>query len=214
MRMSQTALETLQDAVAAEQAQRVRIIAIIPGRYSLASRRNRAGDRREFACRAVGMSPHELVLAAPEIGEFGERVIAHIERFGRMEGSITRVMDGGFVVRIGASFEERSRLAAKIHWLEQNKNHDLPEGRKYRRVAPRNPHSRLVLGDGTRLTCHVMDMSAGGAAVSADIVPELGAPLAVGKAVGFVVRHFVGGFAVRFIDVLDPDGLEATVIRS
>jgi hypothetical protein len=59
-----------------------------------------------------------------------------------------------------------------------------------------------------------MDMSAGGAAVSADVVPDLGAPLAVGKAIGFVVRHFAGGFAVRFIDVLDPDNLEATVIRS
>jgi PilZ domain len=212
--MSRTALEQMQYDVAAEQAQSVRIIAIIPGRYSLANRRNASGERPEFACRAVGMSPHELVLAAPEIGELGERVIAHIEGFARIEGTITRVMDGGFVVKIWASVEDRTKLATKMHWLEKNKNHDTPEARKYRRIAPRNSPSRLVLGDGSRLTCRVIDMSAGGAAVSADVVPELGAPLAVGKAIGFVVRHFAGGFGVRFIDVLDLDNLEATVIRS
>jgi hypothetical protein len=214
MEMSQTAFQELQDIVFVEQARGVRIIAIIPGRYSLASRRNASGERREFACRAVGMSPHQLVLVAPEIGELGERVIAHIEGFGRIEGTITHVMDGGFVVKIWASVEDRTKLAAKMRWLVKNKNHDTPERRKYRRMAPRNSPSRLVLGDGTRLTCLVMDMSAGGAAVSADVVPELGAPLAVGKALGFVVRHFAEGFAVRFIDVLDPNRLEQVVIKS
>jgi PilZ domain-containing protein len=212
--MSRTALQELQDTVTTERLHGVRIIVSIPGRYSLASRRDGSGERREFACRAVGMSPQELVLAAPVIGEIGERVIAHIEPFGRVEGKITRVMKGGFVVNIGASSEECTKLAAKIRWLEKNKNHDLPEGRKCRRIAPRNPLSQLVLGDGTRLTCLVIDMSAGGAAVSADVVPELGAPLAVGKAIGFVVRHLPEGFAVRFIDVLDPNRLEQMVIKS
>src|ERR1700726_690181 len=131
--MSRTTLEKLQDTVVAEQAHGVRIIAIVPGRYSLASRRSRSGDRREFACRAVGMSPHELVLVAPVIGEPGERVIAHIERFGRIEGAITGIMDGRFIFKIGASFEERTKLAAKIRWIEKNKNHDLPEARIYQR---------------------------------------------------------------------------------
>jgi hypothetical protein len=214
MQMSQTAFQELQDIIFVDPAHDVRIIAIVPGRYSLASRRNSSGDRREFSCRAVGMSPHELVLAAPVVGELGERVIAHVERFGRIEGTIARVMGGGFVVKINASFEERAKLAARINWLDKNKNHDFPEGRKYRRIAPRNPLSRLVLGDGTRMTCLVMDMSAGGAAVSADVVPELGAPVAVGKAVGFVARHFTEGFAVRFIDVLDPNRLEQMVIKA
>jgi hypothetical protein len=49
--------------------------------------------------------------------------------------------------------------------------------------------------------------------VSADIVPELGTPLAVGKAIGFVVRHFAEGFAVKFLDVLDPKRLEHMVIK-
>lgn len=211
--MTRATLEKLQDTVAAEQAHGVRIIAVVPGRYSLASRRNRSGDRREFACRAVGMSAHEVVLAAPVIGELGERVIVHIERFGRIDGAITRIMNGGFIFKIGASFEGRTKLAAKIRWLEKNKNHDLPEARRYQRVAPRNPLSRLILGDGTRLSCFVIDMSSGGAAVSADIVPELGTPLAVGKAIGFVVRHFAEGFAVRFSDVLDSKRLEQIVIR-
>ena len=56
-------------------------------------------------------------------------------------------------------------------------------------------------------------MSASGAAVSADIVPKIGTPLAVGKVVGKVIRHLEDGFAVRFNEIQQLDGLERMIVH-
>jgi hypothetical protein len=56
-------------------------------------------------------------------------------------------------------------------------------------------------------------MSVSGAAVSADIIPEMGMPLAVGTVVGRVVRQFAGGFAIQFIEPLPLDSLEERVLN-
>ena len=77
---------------------------------------------------------------------------------------------------------------------------------------PHNPSSTLSLADGTRLTCFVIDMSASGAAVSAEFYPELGEVLALGKAIGRVVRHFREGFAIQFVRPLTTGNIEHTLI--
>jgi hypothetical protein len=191
----------------------IRIIVHITGRYSLANRRETTGNRREFACRAINMSPFTMALTVPVYGDIGDRVITYFDEFGELEGRIVSLLTSGFVMTIAATPEERARLTAKLAWLDKHKNHDVHDHRTHRRIVPRNPHSTLVLGDGSRLGCFVIDMSASGAAVSADVDLEIGAPLAVGKVVGRVVRRFAEGFAVEFIDRQDPDRLEHMVIR-
>jgi hypothetical protein len=59
----------------------------------------------------------------------------------------------------------------------------------------------------------VIDMSVTGAAVSSEFQPALGTPLAVGRTVGRVVRHFAEGFAVQFVEQQDIEQLERMVIR-
>jgi hypothetical protein len=56
-------------------------------------------------------------------------------------------------------------------------------------------------------------MSVSGAAVSADIVPEIGMPLALGKVVGRVRRRFPEGFAIQFIETQDLETLEERLLR-
>jgi hypothetical protein len=56
-------------------------------------------------------------------------------------------------------------------------------------------------------------MSVSGAAVSADIQPEIGSPLALGRSVGRVIRQFREGFAVKFIKPVERDVLEHLIIR-
>jgi len=187
------------DVTFVERWQDARTIVSIPGNYSLASRRDGRGNRREFACRAVSMSARSVVIAAPVLGQIGERVIAHIRPFGRLEGKILRTMELGFVMSITASETEQARLARKIAWIEKHKNHETLECREHDRIVPEDPHSTLTLADGSRRTCLVIDMSVSGAAVSADLVPRLGTPLALGKVVGRVVRHFEEGFAIQFV---------------
>lgn len=201
------------DIVVVERRRDPRIIVSIAGRYALANRRDTRGNRREFACRIVDISLHGMTLVVPVNGSLGERVITHCYEFGKLEGTIMRVLDRGFVMSIAASDEERASLAAKIEWYEKNKNHDASDGRGHKRIIPKEPRSMLILADHSRLQCFVIDMSISGAAVSADISPAIGTPLAVGKIVGRVVRHFVGGFAVQFIELQDLETLEQRLIQ-
>jgi hypothetical protein len=122
------------------------------------------------------------------------------------------VLSRGFVMSIAASEDERTRLLDRIEWLERHKNHDVQEQRATSRFVPSNPNSRLVLPNGTTLTCLVIDLSESGAAISADIDPEIGTVCAVGAIVGRVVRRFVGGFAVQFIKPPRREEVEAMAI--
>ncbi len=187
------------DIAIVERQRNVRVIVSIPARFSFADVRNARGERRVYAGRAVNLSPHAIALASPVGGRMGGRVIAHIDHLGKLEGLVTRELDRGFIMSVKAGHEERSRLAAKIEWLGQHKNFDVHDQRVDCRFVPANPHSRMILPDGSTENCLVLDLSTTGAAISADTIPEPGTILAIGTIAGRVVRHFEGGFAVQFI---------------
>lgn len=201
------------DVVFVERRHDARIIVNIAGRFSLADRRDTRGERRVFACRAVNISTGAVALASPVSGKVGTRVIAHIDHFGKLEGAVMRELGRGFVMSISATDEERDKLADKIEWFEKHKNHDVSDKRGDERLVPANPYSWMMLPDGSRETCLVLDISVSGAAISADTYPPLGTVLAVGVVVGRVVRHFDGGFAVQFIERQNRATVEALVIR-
>jgi hypothetical protein len=194
-------MDDVIEVPAHERREEDRVIVNITGRYMLASKRNLKGERCEFACRIVNMSLTAMALAAPVPGPIGERVIVYSETFGRLHGSIMRLMTNGFVMSIAANPQTREKLAAKLDWLDKQKDSpDLPDNRRHARVVPKNPMATILLGDGSSTSCLVMDFSDSGVAVSADLYPELGTPLAVGKMVGRVIRRFAEGFAVEFTE--------------
>jgi hypothetical protein len=201
------------DLIAVEQRAEIRLIVNLPGRYSLSSKRDANGERRLFACRALNLSPLSALLSAPVIGPLGERVIATLDHVGKFSGKIVRVLDRGFVMSIVGTGEERGKLAAKLLWFDKFKNHDATDGRAHGRMLPRSPNSTITLTDGSTFSCLVIDMSVSGAAVSADLVPQIGTVLAVGAVVGRVVRRFAEGFAVRFTELQSLQALEDRLIR-
>jgi hypothetical protein len=69
----------------------------------------------------------------------------------------------------------------------------------------------LIFGDETTLNCLVIDISPSGVAVSADVEPEIGTRLAVGRCVGYVVRRFAEGFAVQFDQMQLFENLESMI---
>lgn len=197
----------------AERRQDVRVVVSLPGRYVLVRRRATHGKHPEFACRLVNMSPHGMVLAGPVIGTVGEPVVTYFDEFGRLDGTIIRRLYGGFAMSITADEDQLTKLEAKLLWLDKHQRDDLPNTRQHKRVVPENPHSTLILADGTTVPCFVIDMSASGAAVSADLRPPIGMPLAVGSVVGRVVRRFAEGFAVHFVQTQDFRTLEQLLIK-
>jgi hypothetical protein len=202
-----------QDFEVVERRTDVRIVLSLPGRFTLASRRDMEGERREFPCRLLNMSCHALGLMTPVSAQLGERVIAHIEEFGRFEGPIVRQLEGGFIIQLIMPKAERIRLAGRIEWYDKYKNHDVANLRAHTRIVPRSPHSTIVLADGTTMDCLIKDVSASGAAVDSDLIPPLGTPVAIGQIVGRVVRIFDQGFAVRFVKEQDPQTVDALIAR-
>lgn len=176
------------------------------GRYMLP-------DRREFPCQIINMSPGGLALLAPGIGNVGDRVIAYLDHIGRVEGKITRIIDNGFAMSVGATARKRDKLAAQLTWLANRDILNLPEDRRHGRFTPRNPIARLILPNATNVTCRIIDMSASGAAIAIapDLRPAVGAVVTVGKTTGRVVRHIEDGFAVEFTRLQHPDFLEENV---
>lgn len=169
--------------------QRVKVSVL--GRYMLA-------DRREFPCQVLEMSPGDAMVVAPVSGSVGEKVIAYIDHVGRIEGTITSQIDGGFIMDIGASSRKRDKMAAQLTWLANRDILNLPEDRRHERVVPDIRHSTVVLDDGRRYNCKIIDISLSGAAVELDVRPAMGTPITLGRMRARVIRHFQNGVAVEF----------------
>ena len=171
-----------------------RVTVSILGRYMLA-------DRREFPCQIIEMSPGDAVIIAPVSGVCGERVIAYLDDIGRIEGPIAQLTDGGFVMEVISTPRKREKLAAQLTWLANKDVLNLPEDRRHERVVPDNRHSTIILEDGRRYSCKIIDISLSGAAIEIDVRPAPGTPITVGRMRARVTRHFENGVGVEFTSV-------------
>ena len=187
---------------------------MVGGHYSLANWYDHHGNRREFSCRTTRVSPFRMLVSVPVVGKVGERVVSYFGDFGKLEGWISDTVAGGFLLDLETDKAQREKLARKLSWLEKKLNDpSIIEARNNGRIIPQNPHSTVIFADGTYRDCFIVDMSASGAAVSADVLPDIGMPLAIGSCVGRVVRHFCDGFAVRFVEAQNEAQLEKLVAR-
>ena len=170
--------------------QRVKVSLL--GRYMLS-------DRREFPCQVLEMSPGDAMVIAPVSGLAGEKIIAYLDHLGRIEGDISEVVDGGFCIALSATPRKRDKMAAQLTWLANKDLLNLPEDRRHERVVPDNRHSTVVLDDGRRYNCKIIDISLSGAAIELAVRPAMGTPVTLGRMRARVVRHFGDGVAVEFV---------------
>ena len=191
---------------AEERRRHQRVKVNLLGRYMLS-------DRREYPCQVIDMSPGGMAVVAPVIGNPGERVIAYVDHLGRLEGKIARLLDNGFAMTISATSRKHDKLVTQLTWLANRQILNLPEDRRHGRFTPRNPMARLILPNGTNVTCRVIDLSASGAAISIapELRPAVGSAVTIGKSTGRVVRHIEDGFAIEFTRLQHPDALEDNV---
>src|SRR6478736_1064039 len=187
--------QTLPASQERRRFQRVKVHLL--GRYMLP-------DRREFPCQIINMSPGGLALLAPGIGNVGDRVIAYLDHIGRVEGKITRIIDNGFAMTVGATARKRDKLAARDIL-------NLPEDRRHDRIIPRNPIALLTLEDGSKMTCRIIDLSLSGAAIAAENRPPVKSLVMLGKVQSRVVRNLEEGFALEFVHEQIAETIEDAV---
>ena len=74
-------------------------------------------DKQEYPCQVINMSPGGMALLSPATCADGERVVAYLDNFGRVEGLVARSFEGGFAVRILASLYKREKIANMLTWI-------------------------------------------------------------------------------------------------
>lgn len=160
---------------------------------------------QEYPCQVIDMSPGGAGIVSPVTGNIGDRVVAYIDHIGRIEGSISRHISGGFAITINASAHKRDKLASQLTYLANKEILDLPEDRRHERQPVENPYSRIIMSDGREYQCVVMDISLSGAAVRTTVRPAINSLVHLGNMRARVVRHLDDGIALEF-SIVQKDG--------
>lgn len=164
-------------------------------------------NKDEHVCKLIDISAGGAALNTPLPVPVGERVVAHFEHVGIIEGSVVREFEGGFAFKIVATQHKREKLAAQLTWLANRSELQGIDERRHDRITPRTGLSSLQLAEGIVLTCRVLDISISGASLGTPARPELGTEVLLGKLRARVVRHHPQGFGVQFIDIQNPAAL-------
>jgi hypothetical protein len=164
-------------------------------------------NKDEHTCKLIDISAGGAALSTPLPVPVGERVVAHFDHIGIIEGAVVREFEGGFALKIVATQHKREKLAAQLTWLANRSELQGIDQRRHDRIAPRTGLSSLQLAEGIVLTCRVLDISISGASIGTPARPELGTEVLLGKLRARVVRHHPQGFGVQFIDIQNPAAL-------
>ncbi|CAN7446968.1 PilZ domain-containing protein [Phyllobacterium sp. LjRoot231] len=165
-------------------------------------------DRTEHVCQIDEMSPGDVIITTDVMANNGERVIAYIDHIGRVEGTVERMVNGGFLLALTASDRKKNKIAAQLTWLANKHELDMPEDRRHQRIAPRNPITTLSMADGRQYPCRILDLSISGAAVELRMRPALNSQVILGSMRGRVVRHFEEGIAIEFATVQSREAID------
>jgi len=186
----------------------------LDGQYTLPNWYNPEGRLRTFTCRTNRISPYRMMVDVPVVGKVGDYLTSFFPDFGKLDGTISDIRPGCFLLELDVTYAMREKLANKLTWLEGKQNDPkIFDRRQHPRVIPALSRSTLTLADGAIHECNVIDMSVSGAAVANPLPLEIGTPLAIGACVGRIVRVFAGGFAIEFVEVQNQHDLERLIIR-
>jgi hypothetical protein len=177
-----------------------RVAVSLQGRLMLA-------NYEEYVCKVVDMSPGDVRFACAGMPRANERIVAYIDHLGRIEGTVVKLTEDGFVITINATVRKREKLAAQLTWIANKHELGLPEDRRHDRLTPRQTRAQLTLEDGKVYPCRLMDLSLSGAAVDIDIRPPIGSAVRLGNMRGRVVRHFMEGVAIEFLSLQSKEAL-------
>jgi len=168
-------------------------------------------DRQEHICWASKMSLTEVQLATPDVPRLGERVILYVDDLGRFSGVASRVEPLGFTLETRITSKKRDVLSDRLMWFANRHLLEGSDARRYERVVPFKRRTLMRHSGGGEHLVHIVDLSAGGAAINASHVPDIASEIVLGKTPARVVRHFDGGFGCAFLFPFDPHKVDEAI---
>lgn len=178
-----------------------RFIGDVPGCFVFLDRGGQQWDSQSFPFSARSVATSRAVVTTEVAVERGERVALRFDTVGIRRGIIERALKDGFIVNFVDEATGELAVDARIDWLNRKSRGRAEDRRANKRVIPRNANAVLILGAENHMDCRIKDMSCSGAAIVASVAPPIGGLLAIGAVPARVVRHFEGGFGVRFLEL-------------
>ena len=185
-----------------------RFIGDVPGCFVFLDRTGPGWEAQTFAFSARSVAATRAVVSTDIDVERNERVALRFDTIGVRRGVVERRLKGGFIVAFTDDVAGEGAVEARIQWLNRKSRGRAEDRRMHKRVTPRERNVLVILGTDSRLEARMLDVSRSGAAILSAVQPPIGNLLAVGAVPARVVRHFEGGFAVRFLDVQEEADLE------
>ena len=189
---------------------------MMEGTYVLPNWYDPQGRLRTFACRATRVSPFRMMVDMPVVGKVGDSLTSYFKDIGNFEGTISDTGRSIVLLELEMTQAMRAKLADKLTWLEAKTKDpaSIVDVRKTPRFVPKASRSTLTLADGAVHECFVVDASQSGVAVTSELQPPIGTPLAIGVCIGRVIRHLPDGFAVKFVKQQGRDELHRRIART
>lgn len=167
-------------------------------------------SQRRYACRTIDMAAEIIALRSDIRPAVGDRISLDLDRWGRFEGAVIRLFDGGFTVGIETSDRPRAHMAMQFAWLTRHFAPDGPKYRRHERLRPKRRFTTFTVAQVT-LPCEILDLSRSGASLRTEVTVPPGEKVTIGKRTqAEVVRRTEDGFAVRFrrllpLEIFDED---------
>lgn len=145
----------------------VRFIGGIAGKFVLLdeTRQSASASGNACACLVTSLTPKQAVISVASTLRCGQPVLLQVPDIGSLRGHIARIIESGAAVTLELTDQERVSFAGKVAWYRKKVLFNAPDRRQYRRRRPADPHSVLLLSDGTTVACRVIDVSRSGAAI-------------------------------------------------
>lgn len=165
-------------------------------------------NKHEYPCKLNDISVGGAAMTSPVSLDEGEKIIAYFDQLGGIEGTVVRVFDGGFAIRIAATQHKRENLAAQITLMINKPAMPSVEDRRHIRQTKLPPKVQiLTLAEGISIECRVLDVSLSGASIETEARPPIGNEIVLGKLRGRVIRYHDTGIGIQFLDVQETDAL-------
>ncbi|HEY8066088.1 MAG TPA: PilZ domain-containing protein [Methylosinus sp.] len=167
-------------------------------------------DQRRYPCRTIDMSAEIVALRSDYRPAVGEKVTLDLDRWGRFDGAVIRLFDGGFTLGLEVEDRPRAHVAMQFAWLTRHFAPDAARCRSHERLRPKRRFTTFTVAQVT-LPCEILDLSRSGASLRTEVQVPPGEKITIGKKTqAEVIRPTEDGFAVRFrrllpLEIFDED---------
>lgn len=165
------------------------------------------GNKQEYPCKLTDISVGGASMMSPVVLRMDERVVAYFDQIGGIEGTVARLFEGGFAIKLIATQHKREKLAGQLTWLINRHEMQGADDRRHDRVAVAPRTMPLKLDEKITIDCRVLDFSLSGAAIETNARPHIGTEVQLGKLRALVVRHHEAGLGLQFLDIQHPEAV-------